>query len=182
MKIIIFGASGSGTTTLGRNLAHTLNYIHLDVDAYYWERTNPPFQEKIPLSKRNALLATEVKQAENVIVSGSLVSWGDHWKTVFDLAIFLYLPADIRMKRLREREVERYGDSLLTDPFCRRNSEEFLAWAERYDDPAFEGRSLHTHQNWLNALNCPVLRIDGEGDLNERIVLVQQKITTLIKG
>jgi adenylate kinase family enzyme len=181
MKIIVVGASGSGTTTLGKSLASTLNYIHLDADDYYWEKTNPPFREKIPLGKRNASLATEFKQTENVVLSGSLVSWGDPWKTAFDLAIFLFLPNEIRMKRLRAREVERYGSLLLTDPFYRKNSQAFLDWAQRYDDPAFEGRSLQAHLNWLNSLDCPVLRIEGEIELKDQIKTVLDKIRILAR-
>ena len=34
MKILITGASGSGTTTLGKALSVATNFKHLDVDAY----------------------------------------------------------------------------------------------------------------------------------------------------
>jgi adenylate kinase family enzyme len=36
MKILIFGASGSGTTTVGKSLAEILDYIHMEVDDYYY--------------------------------------------------------------------------------------------------------------------------------------------------
>lgn len=45
-RIHILGASGSGTTTLGRALAERLHYIHFDTDAYFWLPTNPPFAAK----------------------------------------------------------------------------------------------------------------------------------------
>ena len=56
MKILIFGASGAGTTTVGKNLAEILDYIHLDVDDYYWEKTTPPFQVKISLDPKERRL------------------------------------------------------------------------------------------------------------------------------
>ena len=42
-RVHVFGASGSGTTTLGRALAEALGSVHLDTDAYFWESTDPPF-------------------------------------------------------------------------------------------------------------------------------------------
>jgi adenylate kinase family enzyme len=69
MKIIIFGASGSGPTTLGRRLAEKLNYIHLDVDDYYWEKTWPPFQVKVSSNQRNAALTNDFEKHKNIIVS-----------------------------------------------------------------------------------------------------------------
>ena len=35
-KIHIIGAAGSGTTTLGIELANVLPHVHLDTDKYYW--------------------------------------------------------------------------------------------------------------------------------------------------
>ena len=42
-RLHILGASGSGTTTLGRALAERLTYLHFDTDDYYWLSTDPPF-------------------------------------------------------------------------------------------------------------------------------------------
>ena len=42
MKILIFGVSGSGATTLGRELGKLIQYVHLDSDDYYWKKTEPP--------------------------------------------------------------------------------------------------------------------------------------------
>jgi len=36
--IIVFGASGSGTTTLAKELARVLNFAHFDADDYYWQK------------------------------------------------------------------------------------------------------------------------------------------------
>lgn len=34
--IIIFGAPGSGQTTLGKEVARQLNFHHFDLDDYHW--------------------------------------------------------------------------------------------------------------------------------------------------
>ena len=41
--IHIFGASGSGTTTLGRAIHETFRHAHLDTDNYFWISTDPPY-------------------------------------------------------------------------------------------------------------------------------------------
>jgi len=50
----ITGASGSGTTTLGRALAERLGWMHLDTDDFYWLPTDPPYREKRPAETRLA--------------------------------------------------------------------------------------------------------------------------------
>ena len=122
MKILIFGASGSGTTTLGNKIEKRTDFKHLDVDYYYWKITNPPFQEKILLTERNENLKADFKRSEHVVVSGSMASWVKEWETAFDLAIFIQLENNERMERLKIREAERYGEKLLTDKKIQRNT------------------------------------------------------------
>ena len=178
MKLLIFGASGSGTTTLGRELGEAIHCIHLDSDDYYWKQTEPPYQEKNPFTERVRHLTTDVEKHQNVIVSGSLVSWGPYWHTAFDLAVFLYLPPLIRMARLEQRESERNKDrpkTLLTESITK----EFMDYVRQYDDPDFTGRSLVIHKQWIKLLKFPVLSIEGEIPLTEKKDLVLHEIRRL---
>ncbi|MCL1843404.1 MAG: hypothetical protein FWF79_06295 [Defluviitaleaceae bacterium] len=55
--IMVFGASGAGCTTMGRELARLLNFEHFDTDDYFFEINNPPFEMKErPLNERISLL------------------------------------------------------------------------------------------------------------------------------
>ncbi len=178
MKILIFGASGSGTTTLGNEIEKRTDFKHLDVDDYYWKKTNPPFKEKIPLTERNENLKTDFKKFENVVVSGSMVSWGKEWETAFYLAIFIQLENIERMERLKKRETERYREKLLTDKNIQRNSKAFLEWADQYENPNFDGRTLKVHNEWIELLDCKVLRLNGKTELNINV----EKILSEIKN
>jgi hypothetical protein len=46
-----------------------------------------------------------------------------------------------------------------------RNSTIFLEWANQYENPNFENRSLKIHNNWIELLAYKILRIDGEIEL-----------------
>lgn len=179
MKILIFGASGSGTTTLGKELEKKTGFVHLDVDDYYWKQTDPPFQEKLPLKKRNKNLKADFEKFANIIISGSMVSWGKEWETAFDLAIFIRLNNKERMKRLEKRETERYGKKLLTDKTIQQNSKAFLEWADQYENPNFNGRSLKVHNNWMELLSCKIFRIDGEMELNEKLEEILKELASI---
>lgn len=178
MKLLIFGASGSGTTTLGKEIKKKIGFMHLDVDDYYWQKTEPPFQEKIPLTERNKIFKADFHKFENVIVSGSMVSWGKEWETLFDLVIFIRLNNNERMKRLKKRETERYGEKLITDKKIKQNSNAFLEWANQYEDSNFDGRSLKVHNDWIELLDCKILRIDGEMELKSKTKKVLTEIKT----
>ena len=104
IRIHVFGASGSGTTTLGSYLARELKILHLDSDVYYWKQTDPPYVEKNDPAHRIELMRRDSRHAESWVLSGSLCSWGDALLSEFTLAVFLYVEPGIRMARLLARE------------------------------------------------------------------------------
>lgn len=179
MKLNIFGASGAGTTTLANILAQRLGWKHLDADDYYWEMTNPPFTTKIPLDQRNVLLWQDLHQAPDVIISGSLPTWGKQWDSIFDLAVFLWLPPDVRLRRIKDREYERYGDIIYTDEAQQQKTQDFFDWAAQYDDENFDGRSITQHRQWIARVSFPVLKIEGDFSIEERAQQVLDKINQL---
>ncbi|MFK7747095.1 MAG: AAA family ATPase [Kordia sp.] len=172
MKFLIIGASGSGTTTLAKALSEATSFPHLDIDDFYWKSTNPPYQIKVTSEERKENLQTDFEKHANIIVSGSLVSWGTYWETAFDLVVFVTLDKEIRMQRLQQREVARYGDKLQIDPIIQERSQAFLAWAKRYDDPTFTGRSVKIHRDWLRSLSCEIVEIDSEDSIKNNVLKV----------
>jgi len=169
MKILVFGASGCGKTSLAKEIAKRTNSTHLDSDDYYWKKTEIPFQEKVPPQERNQNIRRDFEKTSNVIVSGSLVNWGAAWQTAFDLAVFITLEQTERIERLKKREIERYGNQLLTNTKISETSNAFLHWAHHYDNPCFNGTTLEVHTQWITSLNCNVLRLDGKTDFHSNV-------------
>jgi adenylate kinase family enzyme len=130
-------------------------------------------REKREVSGRQRLLGAAMNANPRWIVSGSLVSWGDPFIARFELVIFLFVPNEIRMARLRVREIERYGAAPLA-PGGRQHEDylEFMNWAEKYDTAGAEQRSLYLHNQWLAQMKCPVLRLDGDLTTAARIARI----------
>jgi adenylate kinase family enzyme len=179
-RIHITGASGAGVTTLGRALAARLDAPQFDVDDFYWLPTDPPFVEKRPVASRLELLGERLT-ADSWILSGSLVGWGDPLIPLFDLVVFIYTPAELRLARLKAREAKRYGPAIEPGGVMHQTSQAFLAWAARYDEPHFEGRSLAVHNRWLERLPTPVLRLDGLTSTAEQVDAVLARIARSAK-
>jgi adenylate kinase family enzyme len=49
-RLLVTGASGSGTITLGRVLATDWAVPHADVDDYFWLPSSPAYVERRPVS------------------------------------------------------------------------------------------------------------------------------------
>ncbi|HEX8328555.1 MAG TPA: adenylate kinase [Hymenobacter sp.] len=177
MRLHIFGASGTGVTTLGQALGSTLGVPYFDSDDYFWERSNPPFTVRRPPAERDAALAADLAQPPRWILGGSIVGWGPQWLRAFDLAVFLWLPPTLRLHRLQQREQERYGDVIFANPERAAQTQAFLAWAAGYDDNTAGGsRTLANHTAWLSQFSCPVLALRGDLTVTQRLGLVQAKL------
>lgn len=166
------GASCAGSTTLGNSLAKRLNIPYFDTDDHFWVKTDIPYTLKREPALRIQALKDDIANQEDCIVGGSLVSWGEEWKRLFDLVVFLYLPPEIRLARLKTREVERYGNTIFTDTVRSELYERFIAWASKYEDRTFTGRNIQIHEDWFVSVNCPVLEIRGDKTVEERVDLV----------
>jgi adenylate kinase family enzyme len=160
-RIHITGASGSGVSTLGAALAARLRVPWHDTDSYFWRRTDPPFTTPRPMPERLERIARALDDAVGWVLSGSLDGWGDALIPRIGADLFLRLPPETRMRRLLARETARYGPRIAPGGDMHAASQEFLAWAESYEEAGLEQRSLARHEAWLAALPCPVLRLDA---------------------
>lgn len=180
MKIHIFGASGSGVTTLGQTLAAALQLPYFDSDAYFWEPTHPPFILKRAPDLRNAAIRADLDKHNSWVLGGSAVNWGADVFPPFDLIVFLWLPPAIRMERLKARELERYGELIFTDAQRHAQYQAFMAWAGDYDNcTGVAGRTIKVHEQWLQQQTSRVLQIRGDLTVAERLEIVMEAIPLL---
>jgi adenylate kinase family enzyme len=166
-RIHVFGASGSGTTTLGHHLAQRLHVPFLDADRYYWLDTDPPFTTKREPSERVELIERDVHGLPSWVLAGSLCSWGDPLIEHFTLVVFLSLDHDTRMQRLRQRESRRYGERIEPGGEMHDAHRAFMDWAQQYDTAEAPIRSLDLHERWMRRLDCPILRLDSSRPTND---------------
>ena len=96
IRLHILGASGSGTSTLGRAIAHELGIVHFDTDDFYWAPSEVPFTAKRDIGDRLSMLHAAFEEQSDWVLSGSLCSWGDPLIPLFTQVVFLYVPWDVR--------------------------------------------------------------------------------------
>jgi adenylate kinase family enzyme len=174
--IHIFGASGSGTTSLGQSIAEKLPALFLDVDSYYWQESDPPFVEKNLPSERISMIRNDIAGSENWVLAGSICGWGDPLTEYLTCAVFLHLEQSIRMRRLVEREHNRFGGRIKEGGDMYDNHKAFMAWAGSYDKASVAMRSRNLHENWMRQLPCPILRLDSQLPLGELTYEVLEQI------
>lgn len=181
LRVHVMGASGSGTTTLGRHLGERLAIRHLDTDDFFWIPTDPPYTTLRPVSERLDLVQAEMSRSpQGWVLTGSALKWGTPLEPLYDLIVFLTIDPALRMERILNRERERYGTRILPGGDMAEASRKFLDWAASYDTAGSEQRSRVAHEAWLLTQAAPVLRLDSARSVE---VLVEEVLDNpVVKG
>jgi len=168
--IILLGANGSGKSTLGRELARVLNFTHFDVEDYWFYKSDIPYTAVRPQEERNEMLLADMNKHGSFVVSGDISGWSKEFLTMFDLAIFLTVPTDIRLKRIENREYERWGDRVREGGNMYEQQRKFREFAAIRDIALLEQQAL--------AYPCPLIHIDGTNDHHATAVSVAERFYT----
>lgn len=174
--IHIFGASGSGTSTLGRKICLELGYKFMDTDDYYWLPTDPKYTTKRNVKERLAMMKNDIEEAENVVISGSLVDWGDELIPLFTLAVRVETATDVRIARLKQREKELFGSRIDIGGDMFFHHQNFIAYAKSYDTGDLTIRSKVKHDEWQKLLQCKLIVINGADDLNVKYEIIKKEL------
>lgn len=167
--IMIMGSSGAGKTTLGELVAKELGYTFVDIDEYIWKKnTEIPFSAMYPRAEKISRLMDAISQCEHFVMAGSMDSFHEHFDHFFELVVHLHTNAQIRAKRVHERELKWFGKRILEGGDMHTEHKKFLNDIAGYDF-GIGGCTLQQHELWLKSLKCKVIKLDGANALNENL-------------
>jgi len=174
--IIIFGAGGSGKTTLGRELAPLLGYTHFDLDDYHyhWD-TEIPYTELYSKEAKTERLLNDIAQHPRFVMSGQMWSIRKSFNQFFDLGVFISVPAEVCVERCRERALARWGDRVRPGGDMYEDNVQNLVNAEKYAVGEPPMVCLKRDELWIEEMPCPVLRIDGTRPIAENAAWLAER-------
>jgi len=176
-RIHVFGASGSGATTLAKALSVNYHFQFIDTDDIFWEPTDPPFTKKRATHDSFCKLKSLLDQNKRAVVSGAFVGWGDNLKPLFDLFVFMHIPIEIRLERIKLRERHRFGDRVLPGGDLYQQHLDFLDWVSQYESGDLNMRSKAQHEAWLKDVKVPIIRITEAMPLSAMLELIRPYFT-----
>ena len=171
-KIIICGLNGSGKTTLGKELAKRINYIHKDIEEYYFN--NDTEYKYIQSNSRDDVVKNikkDFNKFENIVFTACKGDYGSV-EDLYDFAIFIRLDKEERLNRVKERSYKQFGDRVLENGDLYEEEKKF--WDKIYN----KDESLI--KDWFNSLKCAKIEIDGKKKIEENVSIILDKCKKLL--
>lgn len=86
----------------------------------------------------------------------------------FQYAVWIDVPRDIRIKRVKNRPFQKFGNRMLVGGDLYEQEEKFFKLVE--------SRAENMVEEWIQNLNCPIIKIDGTKPIEENINFIIKQI------
>ena len=155
MGILICGLNGTGKSTLGRLLADRMEYEFIDNEDLFFPKADPSYTFSNPRSKEEVIRLLEEKISGNnrFVFAAVTGDSGDRLIAALDYIVLIEVPRQIRSKRVRNRSYQKFGDRILPGGDLYDIESKWFSLTDSRPDTYVT--------DWLETVNCPVIRIDG---------------------
>lgn len=157
----MFGANGSGKSSLGRELARTIHFRHMDIEEYHFIKSDIPYTAARPREECRRRMLEDIKKHPSFVLSAVTGEFGEEITSLYRCAVFLSAPLDVRLERIRQRESLQHGARVRKGGDMHRQHLKFLDFVA--------SRSLEEIEQWAQTIACPVLRVDGTEPLTQNV-------------
>ena len=163
MGILICGLNGAGKSTIGRMLADRMGYEFIDNEDLWFPKTDSSYTFSGPRSEEEVirLLEERIRENNRFIFAAVKGNYGDKLTASLDHIVLVEVPKQIRSRRVRDRSYQKFGDRILPGGDLHEKEEKWFSLTDSRPDAYVT--------DWLETVDCPVIRIDGTRPVEENV-------------
>ena len=165
--IIITGLNGCGKSTICKLLSEKLNYYSMDVEDYYFIKSDIPYSKFHTLEQTQRLMLDDIIKYKNYVLATVNCDWGNEINSTYKFAVVLKAPLDIRMKRIEEREYRKFGNRVL-------KGGDLYESQEKFHNKVLARTEEHISKQ-MQYIACPVLELDATLPLHDIVDIIYKK-------
>ena len=163
MGILICGLNGAGKSTIGRMLADRMGYEFIDNEDLWFPKADSSYTFSGLRSEEEVIRLLEERISGNnrFIFAAVKGNYGDKLTASLDHIVLVEVPKQIRSRRVRDRSYQKFGDRILPGGDLHDKEEKWFSLTDSRPDAYVT--------DWLETVDCPVIRIDGTRPVEENV-------------
>lgn len=170
MGICVCGLNGCGKSTVGRALAKKIGFHFIDNENLYFSRTaeNEPYENPKTREEAEGLLMDEVSEHGNFVFAAVKGDYGKEIIPLYNYVVLIEVPRENRLQRVRNRSFQKFGNRMLAGGDLHEREQAFFRMVE--------ARPENYVENWVQSLDCPVIKVDGTKPVDETVAFILKQI------
>lgn len=163
MGILICGLNGAGKSTIGRMLADRMGYEFIDNEDLWFPKADSSYTFSGLRSEEEVIRLLEERISGNnrFVFAAVKGNYGDKLIASLDHIVLVEVPKQIRSRRVRDRSYQKFGDRILPGGDLHDKEEKWFSLTDSRPDAYVT--------DWLETVDCPVIRIDGTRPVEENV-------------
>lgn len=169
LGIAVVGGNGSGKSTFGKALADMLGYKHIDVEDYAFRDSAVPYTEPRPVSEMREMIFRDIQKHGDFVLSSVGGDMGEEINALYKTIVYIQVPLDVRMERVKQRAIDRFGNRVLAGGDMYAREQEFLNFVAV--------RTLERTDSWVQKAGLPVIYVDGTALVTDTAQQLAKQLT-----
>lgn len=155
------GLNGAGKSTLGKAVAKKLGFYFLDSEELCFDKAENAYDYTSARAQEEVIkrLFSEIRAHENFVFASVKGDYGAALLAFFQYAVLLEVPREVRLQRVYNRSYLEFGDRMLPGGDLYKQENAFF--------DVVKSRAENTVEKWVQALTCPIMRVDGTKSVEE---------------
>lgn len=166
--ILVCGPNGSGKTTFGAALSKALGFSFINDEDYYFLESEIPYSKSRTGEEAREYILNYIKEHDNFVITATRGNLGEQVNSHYNYVIYISAPLEIRLSRIKQRNIDKFGDRVLCGGDMYEQQNEFYNFVA--------SRSAEKTEKWLDTLSCKVFRLDGTKPVEYNVKLVVSQI------
>ena len=143
----------------------------MDIEDYYFEDAEIPYSKSRSRKEVMLLMEQDVIKYPNFIISAVNADLGEKINSLYECVIYIQVPLDIRLNRVKQRAFDKFGDRVLVGGDMYEQEQGFFDFVVN--------KTMGKTDEWLKCLSCPIIYIDGTNPIDETIRLLLKQFENL---
>ena len=192
--IALLGLNGSGKPTLAHAISQQLNFYEMDLEDYYFPEQKEsrqsalegassdqtllseilPFSSSLTKDEVESLLLKDILVHPCFVLAGVTMNWCEEILSRFKIAFIIETPLEVRLQRIQDRDIMRFGSRVLPGGDMYDQQCEFRRIVAEKDSEIVSQS--------IKRLSCPVIKLDGTRSVEDNLQLIKRIIVTEAKN